>query len=166
MRAKEEFNMDMPIDQDLDFLRTWLSRPGSGDNYLRGHEASIWSSHNTHDLISLRQRSGEHDIFANWLANTAFAIFHRYIGYRVFSNGQGEEVDYTEYKNSRILGWLTVLVTLLSSTIPVTSTVALYFVKGMPLRLCMVAVFITLFCPALALFTNARRIEIFAATAA
>lgn len=46
------------------------------------------------------------------------------------------------------------------------SMIALYLIKGMVLRLVVVALFMIIFCLILAMLTNARMVEIFAATAA
>ncbi|KAL8788161.1 MAG: hypothetical protein Q9213_001800 [Squamulea squamosa] len=167
LNAKEVFSMTAPIEQDIRFLRTWLSRPESGDNFLRGGEASLWGIDNTSDLVALSKRPGEHDVFTNWIANSVLYLFHRYIGHWIdHKTPNDEEAGFTEYNDTKLMAALTLLATLLSSTIPVLSTVVLYFARGMPLRLAMIAVFVTLFCSTLAIFTNARRVEIFAATAA
>ncbi|KAL9032127.1 MAG: hypothetical protein Q9180_006684 [Flavoplaca navasiana] len=167
LNARQVVSMTAPIEQDIRFLRTWLSRPDSGDNFLRGGEASLWAVNNTDDLVALSKRPGEHDIFTSWIANSVLHTFHRYVGHCIVPKRQNdEEAGFTEYNDSQFMAILQVLATLLSSTLPVASTVALYLVKGMPLRLAMIALFVTLFCGVLAIFTNARRIEIFAATAA
>lgn len=159
--------MTAPIEQDIRFLRTWLSRPGSGDNFLRGGEASLWDTNSTDDLVALSKRPGEYDVFTRWIANSVLYIFHRYIGHWLAAQRPNdEEAGFSEYDDSRLMAILQVLTTLLSSTLPVVSTVVLYLVKGMPLRLAMIALFVTLFCGVLAIFTNARRVEIFAAAAA
>lgn len=159
--------MAAPLEQDLSFLRTWLSRPKSGDNFLRGLEASIWDSHNTKDLAALATRSGEWDVFTNWIVNTFLPAFHHSIGRRIFrSRSEDEEAGFAEYKDSNLTSGLTIFVTILSSTIPVTSIVALYLIEGMLVRLLSVGLFMIIFCSILAIFTSARRVEIFAATAA
>ncbi|KAI4233711.1 MAG: hypothetical protein LQ349_004235 [Xanthoria aureola] len=167
LNAKQVLTMTAPIEQDIRFLRTWLSRPGSGDNFLRGREASLWDMNSTDDLVALSKRPGEYDVFTRWIANSILYIFHRYIGHWLAAQRPNdEEAGFSEYDDSRLMAMLQVLTTLLSSTLPVVSTVALYLVKGMPLRLAMIALFVTLFCGVLAIFTNARRVEIFAAAAA
>lgn len=159
--------MGAPLEQDLNFLRTWLSRPNSGDNFLRGLEASIWDCDNTNDLVALAARPGERDIFTNWIMNTFLAAFHRSIGFRIFRNRpEDEEAGFREYRDSKLAACLTILITLLSSMIPVTSIIALYLIQGMLYRLMTVALFMVVFCSILAIFTNARRVEVFAATAA
>ena len=167
LKARDVFNMAQPTQQDVAFLQTWLSRPAFGDNFLRGYEASIWDSENIKDFVALATRPGERDIFTDWMATTVLPVFHRYIGrWLVSRRSNDEETGFTEYDDLKILAFLRLITFLLSSTIPVTSTIALYLVKGMPLRLAMVAIFTVLFCSILAIVTNARKIEIFAASAA
>ena len=159
--------MDRPMEQQISFFRTWLSRPECGDNFLRGAEASIWTEQNDSDLVAMSTGLGEHDVFEAWLANVFLRVFHRYIGQWIYTKKQpDEEACFTQYRDSRVTICLKILVTLLSSIMPVMSTLALYLVKGMALRFILVAIFVTLFCFALAIFTNARRVEIFAASAA
>jgi len=61
---------------------------------------------------------------------------------------------------------LGILVTVVASLLPICSVVALFIVQSNGLRLGMIAIFSACFSLALALMTNARRIEVFAATAA
>jgi hypothetical protein len=62
-----------------------------------------------------------------------------------------------------VLGTLT---TVVSSILPISSVVVLYFVRSNGLQLGMLVVFSAIFSFALALMTNARKVEIFAATSA
>jgi hypothetical protein len=59
-----------------------------------------------------------------------------------------------------------VLGTVVSALAPMFSIIALSFVTGMPARLGLVSAFTVVFAASLAVATKARRIEIFAATAA
>ena len=134
---------------------------------MRGLEASVWNPEHTSDLLTLNARPGEHDKFTGWLVNRFLAWFHRNLGHRLMRNRPAdEEAGFREYSDVKLVVYMEILVTLLSSMIPVAATLALYFVRGMPARLALVAVFMILFCTSLAIFTNGRRIEIFAATAA
>lgn len=167
LQAEQVFKMAPPIGQNLRFLRDWLSRPKSGDNFLRGLEASIWDSQNTHDLVALGSRPGERDKFTNWITNTFLVKFHRYIGcYTRTNRPKDPEAGYTEYSESKLTAFLQIIITLLASMLPFLATVSLYLVKGMPIRLAMIALFMLIFCMTLAVSTNGRRVEIFAATAA
>ena len=134
---------------------------------MRGLEASVWNPEHTSDLLTLSARPGERDRFTGWLVNDFLAWFHRTIGHLLMRNRPAdEEAGFREYSNVKLVVCMEILVTLLSTMMPIAATIALYFVRGMTARLALVAVFMILFCTSLAVFTNGRRIEIFAATAA
>jgi hypothetical protein len=69
-------------------------------------------------------------------------------------------------KNRKNADRQTLLIYTIASLLPVVSIVVLYLVDSMPKRLGIVAGFTAAFSIALALFTRARRVDIFAATAA
>jgi hypothetical protein len=58
------------------------------------------------------------------------------------------------------------LVVVLSAILPFTAIVALYFIENLRHRIAMIAVFSGVFALVLTIFTTARPVEIFAATAA
>jgi hypothetical protein len=70
------------------------------------------------------------------------------------------------YKESSLETALGIVATVVASVLPTCSVVALYIIQSNNLRLGMLAIFSSIFSLALALMTNARRIEVFAATAA
>jgi hypothetical protein len=70
------------------------------------------------------------------------------------------------YTDSHILGVINILGTILASMMPLASIIVLYFVQNLGLRLVIVCTFTLLFSLSLALLTKARRIEVFACTAA
>lgn len=70
------------------------------------------------------------------------------------------------YRDSHFYHVAKIIGTLISSLIPIGSTVVLYFVKDMPTRLGIVCLFTAIFSIALSSVTSGTRVEIFAATAA
>ena len=70
------------------------------------------------------------------------------------------------YKNSKLLRIADVLSTIISSALPIASIIALNFIDRMIIRLVAIALFTMTFSLILTIVTSARRIEIFAATAA
>jgi hypothetical protein len=70
------------------------------------------------------------------------------------------------YKELALESILGILVTVVASLLPICSVVALYIIQSNGVRLGIIAIFSACFALALALMTNARRIEVFAATAA
>jgi hypothetical protein len=71
-----------------------------------------------------------------------------------------------EYKESRISFVASVIVISVAAMLPAISIFALYLVSSMVMRLGVITAFSGLFSASLAVFTRARKIEIFAATAA
>lgn len=76
----------------------------------------------------------------------------------------GDEL-YT-YKESQIKVIIDIVTTVVAAVFPLLSIVVLYIVQSFSVRLGIVIVFSTFFALMLALMTNARRIEVFAATSA
>lgn len=70
------------------------------------------------------------------------------------------------YSQQGILRIASLAVLSLSSLLPIAAIIALYTVTSMPIRLAMVAVFTVCFTLCLGIFTNARSVDIFAATTA
>lgn len=70
------------------------------------------------------------------------------------------------YDEKRIARVGDAIVATFSAALPTVAILVLYFVKSMLNRIGLVVVFTSVFAAALAIFTNAKRIEIFSATAA
>lgn len=70
------------------------------------------------------------------------------------------------YEDSKVLRVANTLSTLISSALPITSIIALNYITRMIIRLLVIALFTMAFSLILSLVTNARRVEVFAATAA
>ena len=159
--------MTSPSKQDFASVSTWLVRPECGDRLLSGLEAEVWDDKNRPDLAALAVRSGEEDVFTSWYINRFLKVYHHYIGHRIHNDeNEDEETGFVEYKESRILAFTNIVGTVLASLVPMSAMLGLYFVGSMTLRLAVVAIFTVLFSTTLAIFTRARRIEIFTATAA
>jgi hypothetical protein len=86
------------------------------------------------------------------------------------SKTEGRHVDIESniflYRDSYFHVAANIIGTLISTLIPIAAIIVLYFVSDMSTRLAMVCLFTALFSVALSLVTAAKRVEIFAATAA
>jgi hypothetical protein len=71
----------------------------------------------------------------------------------------------SEYSNARVLAVLEVINTVIACLLPTSSIVILYCVSSLRVRLGIVVAYQVLFSLCLALFTQARRVEIFVAVA-
>ncbi|PMD64443.1 uncharacterized protein K444DRAFT_520979 [Hyaloscypha bicolor E] len=158
--------LEGPKTYDLDFLRDWLERPKMGNFPLRGLDQHAWSKENETDLVAIRRRENG-EPFSRWLINTVVPYFHNRIGKRLKKPHPEEpESEITEYSDHRLLTIADILGTIISCLLPVMSFVILYFVTDTIARLGITVAFTVLFSVALMLVTQARRIEIFAATSA
>ena len=158
-----------PAETDVTFLRKWLdsTKKGCGRCFLRGRETEVWEPLHEKDFIVLSQTSEEKDIFSKWVTKDPLTYFHQAIGQRILKTRSGdEETGFVDYSGKTIASAMNVLGTVLASLFPVASTLVLYFLRSNLARLGAIAGFMTLFSMTLAVFTKARRIEIFGATAA
>jgi hypothetical protein len=71
---------------------------------------------------------------------------------------------FSKYDDARLIAIIEVISTVISSMLPISSIIILYFISSLPARLGIILAYTALFSIALAIFTKARRIEIFAAT--
>jgi len=76
------------------------------------------------------------------------------------------ESEISHYSEAHLTSAVHVLGTVMASLLPISAIVILYFVSSLLARLGIVVAFTALFSFALALITQAKRIEIFAATSA
>lgn len=155
-----------PKAYDLEFFRSWFERPKMGNFPLYGRDQDAWSPENDYDLLAL-QRRGSSDPFSNWLTNSFIPFFHNLLGKRfkqpLPEDPESEICHYSETRLSAVVG---VFGTVLSSILPITSIVVLYFVTNMLVRLGLTVAFTAMFSCCLALVSRAKRVEIFAASSA
>ncbi|KAI9880356.1 MAG: hypothetical protein M1830_003967 [Pleopsidium flavum] len=160
------FGLDRPSGCDMNFLRKWLTGSKMGGCFLSGREQQVWDQAYEADLISLRKSHPEKDVLSRWLTGTFVGCFHRSLGHH-FKRPIPHDVEsgIANYDNT-LLAVADLVGTVISSLLPISSIMVLYFVKNMLMRLTVVAGFTALFSITLAIVTKARRIEVFAATAA
>lgn len=157
-------SQDSPSTSDIDFLRRWFKDADLGDFPLIGKDSTLWETSKPHELIAMKARKGE-DPLGSLFLNRAFLWWHNCIGHRL-KRPLDEETRYFEYKDRNILRVADVFGSILSSALLVGSILGLYFVKSNLVRLGIVAAFTQVFSLVLVLITNARKVEVFAATAA
>jgi len=153
-----------PNSCDVEFLRKWFSDKNMGDFPLVGRDSGLWESSNPSDLIALKVRRAE-DPLGTLFLSRAYLWWHSCIGHRM-KKPFDEEAQYFEYSDRKILRVANIFGSIISSGLLVGSILALYFVDNMLVRLGIVAAFTQVFSMVLILVTSARKVEIFAATAA
>ncbi|POS69131.1 hypothetical protein DHEL01_v212473 [Diaporthe helianthi] len=156
--------LDGPNKIDLGFIKEWLERDSMGAFPIFGPDMDAWS--HTEDLIALKPRSPQ-DPTSRWFTATIFPLYHGLIGQKVKDPESPELGDGLYNCNEAILSSrANIFTTVLASLLPVLSITVLYTIHADIIKLGLIVVFSACFSLALALTTNARRIEIFAATAA
>jgi hypothetical protein len=85
---------------------------------------------------------------------------------RIPEDSQLQGDAFSTYDDARLVAVIEVISTVVASLLPISSTLILYFVTSLPARLGIILGYTALFSLALAIFTKARKVEIFAATSA
>jgi len=125
-------------------------------------ETSAWNEDD--DLVALSRRKTDGDVFTSWFTESIVPGFHKRIGHRFKS--RDESTSLFEYRDSKINDAAHTISIILSSLLPPASIFALYYVHRTPIRLGLIMIFSAIFTACLAIFTSAKRVEIFAATVA
>jgi hypothetical protein len=150
-----------PSKYDLGVFQCWLQSKFP----LTGEDKNVWDGPSAiEDLVALCRRDVD-DIFSKFFLHRLIPMFHWSFG-KYLKKHPSSTPGLLEYDDERLLVILQIIITVISSIFPISSIVILYFVNSMPTRLGIVAGYTALFSIVLALLTRARRVEIFAATAA
>ena len=127
-------------------------------------ESNTWNEDMTNDLVALSTRKSEGDIFTSWIAEKIMPRYHKRIGYKL--KRVEENIGVSEYQDTKFTAATSTISIVLSSLLPPASIFALYYVHRTPVRLGLIMVFSALLAGCLAIFTSAKRVEIFATTVA
>ncbi|KAI0901642.1 hypothetical protein F4806DRAFT_443956 [Annulohypoxylon nitens] len=154
-----------PKDRDIKELRQWLIRPSMGGNFLVGIEADVWKDEYAEDFIS--PTSEEIDSFDSFLTGPVLDAYHWLYGHKKKNlKPQDFGQNLRLYDDQKITRFADMLSVVLSSLLPTVMILALYFIQSMLWRIGAVIIFTAIFAVALTVFTNARKIEVYSATAA
>ncbi|MCJ1253008.1 hypothetical protein MMC24_000815 [Lignoscripta atroalba] len=169
LQHSQLYKLPKPNPLDFDTLHLWLHREDTGGKWLRDPEDTIWakdpsSGHSLHhDLVALSVRKTDGDAFTNWFLDTFHPWWHYTVGMRFKKQNHDTTWSYDDEALERAASNFTIV---LSSLLPTASIFALYFIARPVLRLAFIMVFSAVFTTCLAVFTSAKRIEIFAAAVA
>lgn len=171
-----------PHKANLSTLRDWLkgSRRGEGDNFLRssGRERTTWDKMHGKDFVVVSNASVAQDIWSTRISEHIIDGWHFFVGrwkvppldpHKVVSKAEqiqtpidGSDIlDYAGFKR-----FTDIVVSIFAAMLPALSILALYFVKNLIKRIGIMICLTFVFSGALAIFTDAKRIEIFSAAAA
>ncbi|KAK3989009.1 hypothetical protein QBC44DRAFT_370377 [Cladorrhinum sp. PSN332] len=150
----------------LGTLRDWLRDSNGGNLFLQNQEALTWADSRNAAYMGLNPPHQENDIFIDFISHKFLRFWHYILGQRI---GTGELVDeatgHTSYSTARVARAGSFIALLLASTFPVLTILALNTVQNTNIRIAMSAGFTAVFALMIVVFTDARRIEVFAATA-
>ncbi|KAK8134226.1 hypothetical protein PG984_006238 [Apiospora sp. TS-2023a] len=167
-------NAVRPQRSDHRFLEQWLLNK----NFLRGYESDTWSTkdQNPDEFIAI---SRPPDRITSMLSGRLLDVYDLMFGggrespdlpNRLVLNlaVRLQTIDnHARAYNPRTISRVgSAAVAALSSLLPTLAILVLYYVQDMAKRLGLVILFTTLFAAALAVFTDAKKVEIFSATAA
>ncbi|KAM0803376.1 hypothetical protein BDR22DRAFT_886751 [Usnea florida] len=162
-----------PSKHDLRFLRGWLTGTDGNNSALRGCGSDAWNADNgqekdlNKDLVALSSKHRQRDRFERWAGDNLLGAFHRLVASRSNNNvGADVESGPTEYSDEKISMAADIVCTILAPLLTTVPMFILFFVTDITKRLGIIMAFTTLFSISLAMFSSARRIEVFAATSA
>ena len=154
-----------PMQSQLNSFRDWL-RDRNQQPFLTGYEVETWADEKNTQYMCLNPSSDEHDLFTQYTTNVLLGLYHRTIGHRL---GTGKNVDevtrHTSYSDPSIHRATIVITTIVASLLPILTIYALNQIPSTNERIGVAAAFTAAFAFLIGLFSSARRVEIFAATA-
>jgi hypothetical protein len=154
-----------PTPYSLRTLRHWLEAKHLGNLALIGEDQKIWSSDSqVTDLIVIRGYP-EMDSFSKWIAEKFLVWFHHRFWPQMRKPGDLES-GVAVYEDDKVLRYTSHTTTAVASLLPVVSSIILYRVQDVGVRLGLTALFTFIFGFCLAIFTNVQRREVFTAVAA
>jgi hypothetical protein len=159
-------NMINPNDYDIHDLQSFLCSAKMGPLCLESDDAYTWGTTHEpktyqHDLIALKPRINE-DTFSRWIAERALLLIRIFGRCLNPSTKLGTVVIYDSVI-MRVTFWIT---SIIASMIPIASIVVLLHLKSEAARLGAIAGFNVLITVCLSIFTEAKRTDCFAVTAA
>lgn len=157
----------------MSFLREWLGNPKGGADFLAKNqniESFLYEKDAQYDLITMSQyssRGPEQDPFARLLRKRVIHWYHVCIGQHRKNRSRiaDEESNTIAYDESVVEKSANLIATVLSSVLPLVAIVILDRFKHTQTRIHIAVGITAVFALILSLCTNARRVEIFAATA-
>lgn len=175
-------SLRQPKPSERSVLHEWITSTRGGACGFLGRDLggfqpqqpSVYEAIHEKDLAILSDRRGEEDLFTEFIEGPVMRLYHRFRQHskapvsRDLENPAVAEnrSNWHHYDDSKIERVTKVLGTIFSSLAPLVSIIVLSFINNLKIRLGLVCVFTFLFSGCLAIATQARRVEVFAATAA
>ncbi|KAK5126090.1 hypothetical protein LTR85_011445 [Meristemomyces frigidus] len=113
------------------------------------------------DLVTLNPEFKSQDLFTKFFTTVFLDWWHRI--YSRFKKPDGDFDEYV-YQEKTLSRWMAGVVMIVASALPTCSIVALYFIQSAIWRLIFIILFGGVFAAALVVFTEAKPIQVFAAS--
>ncbi|EWZ30380.1 hypothetical protein FOZG_15867 [Fusarium oxysporum Fo47] len=169
LQLSELSQLQFPRTSQLETLQDWLTDPKGGANFLTKTgtpELYTWKPKDPSQYVSLHKPAEDSDPFTNFVKEVLTFIFHRLCGERLNAARVVDvESGLASYSDSSLVRASNLFTVIVSSALPVLTIFALNSLETTAQRIGLTVVFTVLFAVILELFTNAKRVEIFAATA-
>lgn len=149
-------------------LQDWLVDSKGGHSFLKdaGFEFFTWRDENTGAYISLQSAQDESSVFSRFMARVIARVFHRLVGEKMKAGTViDEEANLVSYSDSGLSRASNVVALIVSSALPVLTIFVLNTVNTTNQRIGLTMLFTAVFAVLLAVFSNAKSVEIFGATA-
>ncbi|KAK4152753.1 hypothetical protein C8A00DRAFT_34536 [Chaetomidium leptoderma] len=155
-----------PKKSQLSELQGWLRDPKGGKNFLKRFEFWTWRDNDASSYVTMNPPISEGDTFTSFITYRMASIFDRLLGRR-FQAGKivDEEAGLRSYSDSKLGKASNVIAAIVASTLPVLTIFVLNSVNSTTARIGWTVLFTAVFAGILALFSSAKRAELFAATA-
>ncbi|KAL7759139.1 hypothetical protein ACKLNR_011566 [Fusarium oxysporum f. sp. zingiberi] len=169
LQLSELSQLQTPRTSQLETLQDWLTDSKGGANFLAKSgtpELYTWKPKDPSQYVSLHKTAEDSDPFTNFVKEVLTFIFHRLCGERLNAARVVDvESGLASYSDSSLVRASNLFTVIVSSALPVLTIFALNSLETTAQRIGLTVVFTVLFAVILELFTNAKRVEIFAATA-
>ncbi|KAL9564150.1 hypothetical protein ACKAV7_011657 [Fusarium commune] len=169
LQLSELSQLQTPRKSQLEILQDWLTDPKGGANFLAKSgtpELYTWKPKDPPQYVSLHKTADDTDPFTNFVKEVLAFIFHRLCGERLNAATVVDvESGLASYSDSSLVRASNLFTVIVSSALPVLTIFALNSLETTAQRIGLTVVFTVLFAVILELFTNAKRVEIFATTA-
>ncbi|KAF2115037.1 hypothetical protein BDV96DRAFT_493735 [Lophiotrema nucula] len=167
LQAADVARLNKPQKDELGFFQGWLATSYEGKPFLKRSEVRTWDDENKLDFVTLLTPPVDDEPLIPWFSNVFLNTYHA-----LFARGSNKNKSYDEesgavhYSDARLNRANKFLITILASILPIVAIIVLFAVRGTWRRIYVSIGFTTLFAISLATFSSARRLEIFASTAA
>lgn len=155
-----------PQPSQISALEDWLRDFRGDKSFLQSNEAFTWADPNPSSYLCLSAPVKEIDTFTAFITEKILRTYRHLLGHRInTSQAVDTDTSHTLYSASRISKASSLITTVLASTLPVLTILVLSRLDSTDARIGVTAGFTALVALVIAVFSDAKRIEVFAATA-